>query len=224
MVQLPNFPETNHPTIQSLFHYSDRELLTLFQRYPEEGKYFTAIYCRYGSIVYSLIQHQVKSPVQTDYLFALTWRHIFHELRGLDLSGGVQENTKITLQSWLINTTALCIKSFPIPQVESIHYSLEISPPPLWIYIQQALDLMPALIRITLIMEQTFHWSPTRIAAYLQAEGESISPADIQGLLKEGYQQLESLLPPDIRSFYYYTENQHNSGESASPITTISTN
>lgn len=205
MVQLPNFPETNHPTIQSLFHYSDRELLTLFQRYPEEGKYFTAIFCRYGSIVYSLIQHQVKSPVQVDYLFALTWRHIFYELRGLDLPAEVQESATITLQSWLINTTALCIKSCELPQVESIHYSVEISPPPLWIYVQQALDLMPALMRLTLIMDRTFHWSETRIAAYLQAEGESISPADVKSLLQEAYQRLESLLPTDIRSFYFYS-------------------
>lgn len=206
MVQLPNFSETNHPMIQSLFRYSDRELLTLFQRYPDEGKYFTAIYCRYGSIVYSLIQHQVNSPVQIDYLFALIWRHIFHELRGLDLSAEVRENAKITLQSWLINSTALCIKSCELPQVESIYYSLQIAPPPLWVYVQQALNLMPALMRISLIMEQTFHWSATRIAAYLQAEGESISPTDVNSLLKEAYQRLEALLPADIRSMYCYSE------------------
>ena len=210
MVQLPNFSETNHPMIQSLFHYSDRELLTLFQRYPDEGKYFTAIYCRYGSIVYSLIQHQVKSPVQIDYLFALIWRHIFHELRGLDLSAGVDENAKITLQSWLINSTALCIKSCELPQVESIYYSLQIAPPPLWVYVQQALNLMPALMRISLIMEQTFHWSATRIAAYLQAEGESISPTDVDSLLKEAYQKLEALLPADLRSMYCYSEPVSN--------------
>ena len=210
MVQLPNFSETNHPMIQSLFHYSDRELLTLFQRYPDEDKYFTAIYCRYGSIVYSLIQHQVKSPVQIDYLFALIWRHIFHELRGLDLSAGVDENAKITLQSWLINSTALCIKSCELPQVESIYYSLQIAPPPLWVYVQQALNLMPALMRISLIMEQTFHWSATRIAAYLQAEGESISPTDVDSLLKEAYQKLEALLPADLRSMYCYSEPVSN--------------
>jgi DNA-directed RNA polymerase specialized sigma24 family protein len=222
MVQLPNFSEANHPMIQSLFHYSDRELLTLFQRYPDEGKYFTAIYCRYGSIVYSLIQHQVQSPVQVDYLFALTWRHMFHELRGLDLSAEVRENSKVTLQSWLINTTALCIRNCQLPQVESIHYSLQISPPPLWVYVQQALDLMPALMRIILIMDQTFHWSPTRIAAYLQAEGESISTAEVNSLLKEAYQRIESLLPPDIRSIYCAAEPVMQ-GKSKSPSPKIST-
>lgn len=222
MVQLPNFSEANHPMIQSLFHYSDRELLTLFQRYPDEGKYFTAIFCRYGSIVYSLIQHQVKSPVQVDYLFALTWRHMFHELRGLDLSAAVRENSKITLQSWLINTTALCIRNCQLPQVESIHYSLQISPPPLWVYVQQALDLMPALMRIILIMDRTFHWSETRIAAYLQAEGESISTAEVHSVLKEAYQRIESLLPPDIRSIYCAPE-AFMPGNSKSPLPKIST-
>ena len=222
MVQLPNFFEANHPMIQSLFHYSDRELLTLFQRYPDEGKYFTSIYCRYGSIVYSLIQHQVKSPVQVDYLFALTWRHMFHELRGLDLSAEVRENSKVTLQSWLINTTALCMRSCQLPQVESIHYSLQISPPPLWVYVQQGLDLMPALMRIVLIMEQTFHWSETRIAAYLQAEGESFSTAEVNSLLKEAYQRIESLLPADIRSIYCAAEPL-TQGKSTSPLSKIST-
>jgi hypothetical protein len=84
-VQIPHFSESNHPIVKSLFHHSDQELLTLFQRYPEQGKYFTAIFCRYSPIVFTLIRHSARSPVQADYLFALTWRHIFYELRGLDL-------------------------------------------------------------------------------------------------------------------------------------------
>jgi hypothetical protein len=51
-------------------------------------------------------------------------------------------------------------------------------------------------------MAQTFHWSETRIAAYLQAEGEQISPAEVASSLQEGYQMLEDKLPADIRAIY----------------------
>ena len=69
---------------------------------------------------------------------------------------------------------------------------------------------MPALMRIVLLMEQTFHWSETRIAAYLQAEGESISPTNVKALLKKGYQRIESLLPEDIRSLYCSSQTLHS--------------
>jgi DNA-directed RNA polymerase specialized sigma24 family protein len=206
-VQVPSFPEANHSLVKTLFHYSDQELLTLYQRHPDEGKYFTAIFCRYSQIVYTLIQHSVKSPVQADYLFALIWRHIFHELRSLDVrqEGAVREEgagSSLSLQNWIINMTALCINQADLPQVESIRYSLEAAPPPLWCYLQQALDLLPPLQRLLVVMAQTFHWSEGRIAAYLQAEGEAISPAEVGQQLQPAYQTLAASLPEDIREIY----------------------
>jgi len=133
-VHIPHFSESNHPLVKSLFHYSDRELVTLFQRYPEQGKYFTAIFCRYSPIVYTLIRHSARSPVQADYLFALTWRHIFYELRGMDFIKEAASESN-TFQSWLINMTAVCINQAELPPVESIHYSLQAAPPPLWCYL-----------------------------------------------------------------------------------------
>ncbi|MEC4803915.1 MAG: sigma-70 family RNA polymerase sigma factor [Jaaginema sp. PMC 1079.18] len=194
------FPECNHSSIKSLFHHSDRELLTLFQRHPEQGKYFTAIFCRYHPIVYTLISHTARSPVQADYLFALTWRHIFYEMRGLELrTEGGDSNS---FQSWIINITALCINQIVLPPVESITYNLNDAAPPLWCYLEQALDTMPGIMRLIVLMAQTFHWSETRIAAYLQAEGERLSPAQVRELLAQGYQILEGRLPRDIRQIY----------------------
>ncbi|MFM6309763.1 MAG: sigma-70 family RNA polymerase sigma factor, partial [Dolichospermum sp.] len=53
-MQIPYFPHINHPLVKSLFDHSDQELLTLFQEYPDSGKYFTMIFCRYSSILYTL--------------------------------------------------------------------------------------------------------------------------------------------------------------------------
>jgi hypothetical protein len=201
-VQIPHFPEANHPLVKSLFHYGDQELLNLFQSHPEAGKYFTAMFCRYSPIVYTLIRHSARSPVQADYLFALTWRHIYYELGGLDLTNGESSKETLTLQNWLINMTALCINDLELPPTEAIHYSLQATSPPLWCYIEQALEQMPPVLRLMVLMAQTFHWSETRIAAYLQAEGEAIAPLDVANFLREGYLMLEDKLPADVRCIY----------------------
>ncbi|NEP56624.1 MAG: sigma-70 family RNA polymerase sigma factor [Symploca sp. SIO2G7] len=206
-MQIPHFSESNHSLVKALFHYSDRELLTLFQRCPEQGKYFTAIFCRYSPIVYTLISHSAKSPVQADYLFALTWRHLYYELGGLDLREEYTPESSF-FQNWLINMTAVCINQAELPPVESIHYELKTAPPPLWCYLEQALEQLPPIIRLMIVMAETFHWSETRIAAYLQAEGDVIAPAQVRTQLQQGYQLLESALPEDIRQIYLGEEFQ----------------
>ncbi|MBN3908593.1 MAG: sigma-70 family RNA polymerase sigma factor [Nostoc sp. NMS1] len=202
-MQIPHFPEANHPLVKSLFHHSDHELLTLFQRYPDAGKYFTVIFCRYSPIVYTLIRHSARSPVQADYLFALTWRHIYYELGGLNLTTSESGEPALTMQNWLINMTAFCINEIKLPPTEAIHYSLQATSPPLWCYVQQALDQLPPVLRLIVLMAQTFHWSETRIAAYLQAEGEAIAPNVVANFLQEGYRMLEDKLPTDIRTIYF---------------------
>lgn len=198
---IPTFPECNHSLVKSLAHYSDQELLTLFQRHTDAGQYFTAIFCRYSPMVYTLIQHSARSPVQADYLFATTWRHIFYELSELDLRQ-MGEESGLTLQSWLLNITAICMNQTELPPVEAIHYNLQAAPPPLWCYMERALEHMPPILRLMVLMAQTFGWSETRIAAYLQAEGDAMSPAEVRVRLQEGYRLLEESLPDDVRAIY----------------------
>jgi hypothetical protein len=199
----PQFPESNHPLISALSSRNDQDLLTLFQRHPDRGQCFVTLFCRYSPIVQSLIRNSVQSPVQADYLFAVTWRHIFHELGGLDLREGLPSGAAPkTLQSWLINMAAGCINQVTLPPVESIHYSLEATSPPLWCYVERSLDLLEPVHRLIILMAQTFHWSETRISAYLQAEGELMSPVEVKRELAAAYQQFESVLPEDIREIY----------------------
>ncbi len=177
--------------------------MTLFQRHPDAGQYFAAIFCRYSPMIYTLIRHSARSPVQADYLFATTWRHIFHELGGLDLRSG--ESAGMTLQSWLLNVTAICINRSELPPVEAIHYDLKAASPPLWCYVERALDQLPPTLRLIVLMAQTFNWSETRISAYLRAEGEVMPPAAVRAQLQEGYRQLEAALPEDVRTIYLFT-------------------
>lgn len=216
VVNLPTFAECNHSLVQSLHHLSDGELVSLFKRYPDQGRYFTAIFCRYNGIVYSLIRHSARSPVQADYLFALTWQHILHELAGIDIFKPEDSGDRpFSLQEWLINMTAFCINQVVLPEVEAIHYSLAKASPPFWCYLQQGMNQLPPLERLILIMAHTFRWSDTRIVAYLQAEGEHFSLEDIRLRLKAASQHLIEALPQDIRSLYLPQQAQVDPPDSA---------
>jgi hypothetical protein len=199
-VQLPPLVEIKHPVVQSLFLKSDQDLVTLFQRHPDSGQYFVAIFCRYGQVLYTLISTSTRSPLQADYLFAQTWDCIYNEMRSLDLRGG---NPKLSLQSWLINVAAMMINRIELPPVEEIQYSLTDTPPIFWCYLNQALRQLPGNLRLVLLLSQTFHWSNTRVAAYLQAEGEQVSANDVQNILVKAYAALEASLPEDIRDIYF---------------------
>ena len=199
-VDIPNFPECDHAVVKALFEQSDYALVQRLQQQPEQGRYFTALFCRYSPVVYSLIRHSARSPVQADYMFALTWRHILNELSGIELpddAGG------FSLQGWLVNITAACINQTDLPEVENIHYSLSDASPPLWCYVSRSLDQLNPTHRLMVLMAQTFHWSDTRIAAYLQAEGTRISPDQVRQQLTQAYRLLESALPEDIRAIYF---------------------
>lgn len=199
-MQLPSFSERNHPLIKPLLNYGDRELLQFWQAYPDRGQYFTALYCRYGALVYGLLTNCAVPTLQIDYLFARTWRQIFQELQLRLTTEELPPDP--SLQNWVLNQTAGSIHQKEIPAIEHIHYCLSEAPPPLWCYLEVALAQLAALDRLILLMAQTFRWSESRIVAYLQSEGEAIELAEVQTRLSHGYQVLQEALPADIRDIY----------------------
>ena len=205
-MQIPRFPEANHPLVQPLFHHSDLELLTLLQQHPEQGKYFTAIFCRYSPLIYTIIRHGARSRIQSDYLFAMIWRHIYYEMQGLNPES-LETTGSNSLQSWLINIAAIALKEVEIPPVEAINYDLKAAPPPLWCHLEIALNQLPPIVRLMVLMAQTFHWSEAQIAAYLEKENESLTLEEVKSGLQQGYQLLETALPDDIRMIYLYHDS-----------------
>ncbi|AFZ51746.1 hypothetical protein [Dactylococcopsis salina] len=205
-MQIPRFPETNHPLVQPLFHHSDLELLTLLQQHPEQGKYFTAIFCRYSPLIYTIIRHSARSRIQSDYLFAMIWRHLYYEMQSLNPEEleTVGDNS---LQSWLIKMAGVTLNQVELPPVESINYDLQAAPPPLWCHLEIALNKLPPIVRLMVLMAQTFHWSEARIAGYLQQIDEPLTVEEVKSGLEQGYQLLETALPDDIRMIYLYHES-----------------
>ncbi len=206
MLPIPTLPEAQHAIVESLAQYSDGELVRLHQQHPDRGKFFTALFCRYGEILYSIVQHATESPIQTDYLFAIVWKQIFTELQRVQLS---PDPAATNWQNWLIDITGTTISNTIVPAPEQIRYSLTEAPPPLWCYLHQGLDRLPPLLRSIVVMTQSLKLNEQRISAYLQGEGQNIPPNSIPIYLAEGYQQLEANLPQDIRDIYLADSNRH---------------
>jgi hypothetical protein len=199
MVSIPNFPESNHYLVAALSETSDRELVTMCQSHSEQGKYFTTLFCRYSAIVHTTAQHAVTTSVQADYLFATVWQQVFRELQRVNIPTA---EIAVNWQNWLIDITGNTIADAKVPLPGQINYSLGNASPPLWCYINRALDKLPPLPRAILVMADTFKWNEQRICAYLKGEGENISPSDIAHHLEAGYQYITAALPHDIRSIY----------------------
>ena len=202
MVKLPEFPEANHPIVRSHLESPDQVLVRGFQHHPDQGQYFTAIFCRYGALSYTLLQNMAQSSLQIDYLFARLWRNIFFELRTFELDTTDGDNEGRVLQNWISDRIALTIHEEELPQIETIQYSLKAASPPLWCYLQQALDQLPPLLRLILVLSQTHHWQNDRISSFLQSKGETIESTQIPAKLGEAQQLLLDALPTDIRDIY----------------------
>lgn len=199
MLSIPTLPEAHHEIVESLAHYSERELVNLHQLHPDEGKYFTAFFCRYSPLVYSVVQHAATSPNQQEYLFAIAWRQIFQALQQVQLP---PESADINWQNWTIDITGNTLDRTEVPFPEQIRYSLTAAPPPLWCYLERGLDRISPLSRLIVLMTQNFKWNEHRVSAYLQGEGVTIPPELISQYLATGYQQLAATLPQDIRDIY----------------------
>ena len=199
MLSTPTLPEAKHEIVESLARYSDRELISLHQRHPQEGKFFTALFCRYAPIVYSLVQQAAESPIQADYLLALVWKQIFQELQRVQIN---PEAASTIWQNWFVDLTGKALAQIDIPAPAQIRYSITDAPPPLWCYLQQGLDRLPPLLRSIVVMSHSLKLSEQRISAYLKGEGQDVSATDIPAYLAEGEGQLEAALPQDIRDIY----------------------
>jgi hypothetical protein len=212
-MKLPEFSEADHPLVRACLEQSDLDLTQGFQAHLEQGRYFVAIFCRYGVLTYVLLRNKARVSMQVDYLFVQMWRNIFYELRHLQIDPS-STSDDFSLQTWVVNKIALCINQDPVPAIETIPYSLEAASPPLWCYLQMALEDLPPLSRLLLTLSQVFHWQETRIAAVLQAEGEEIDIEQIQPKLRYAYRRLQEALPEDIRAIYV----QEVSANEMSPV------
>lgn len=201
MLSIPNFPEADCEILQPLANYSDRELVSLHQRHPEQGKFFTALFCRYGAIVHSVVQQAVESQLQADYLFAIAWRQIFTELGRVNLAANPDGTD---WQSWLMDITGSTIDRVEVPPTSQIRSNLTEAPPPLRCYLERGLDAIEPLSRLIVVMTESLKWNEQRISAYLQGEGQKIPSAEIPNHLAAGYQQLEAAVPRDIRDIYLH--------------------
>jgi hypothetical protein len=203
-VTIPSFAEAHHQLVRSVQHYSDRELVCSYRQEPQQAKFFVALFCRYSSITYSIIQHVAGDRIQIDYLFALAWQRVFDRLEHLEDS----EINTILWQNWIVNTAGeLVNEEHLIVPTNQINYRLHEVSPPLRCYVEHSLNLMQPLLRLVFMMSERWHWSTTKIADQLQAEGEDISEMDVPLYISESQKAFTKTLPTDLLDIYRSTSN-----------------
>jgi hypothetical protein len=199
--------EITHPIIEPLLKKTDRELLAEFQTDRHKEKFLVAIFCLYGQIIYRLTNDAGRSPQIANYLFTKTWERIEQELRSVPI------NTVNSLQNLLIDITGVVINSFAADELEIGMFAdnanksdLQNPVSPIFLcYLHQTLDRLPYDLRLVLVLTHTWQWSSSRIAAYLQSEGESID--NIDKLISKAEFEILRLLPLDIQEIYLSSPN-----------------
>jgi hypothetical protein len=191
-MQLPTFYECQHPLVQALQGQEDAKLLRQLQQEPEQGRAFVALFCRYALVVYALVSHAAPTGVQVDYLFATTWRYLYQQLRDL-----VPPEGMTSLQTWLVDRTGDWLTRVEVPAPESIHYRLPAAPPPLWCYLEEALQKLAAPLRLVMLLKTIGRWSEEQIAQEL-----ALTPEQVAALIPIGQRELMTHLPADIWSIY----------------------
>lgn len=197
-MQLPDFCECQHPLIQALQEQTDRELLRQFQSEPTQGRAFVALFCRYALMVYALVSHAAPAGVQVDYLFATTWRYLFQQLREFSPPEGLT-----SLQSWVVDRTGDWLSRAEIPPPDQIRYQLPVAPPPLWCYLQDALDQLATPLRTVMLLKTVGRWSDEQIGQELD-----LTPEQVAALIPIGQNELMAHLPVDIWSIYLQEQPQ----------------
>jgi hypothetical protein len=203
LVQIPTFAEAHHESILALEHYTDAELIQSHIQEPEKAQFFIAFFCRYSSIVYSIIQHVAGDQLQIDYVFALAWQRVFDRLQELD----DRQIDKIVWQQWVVMVAGELVGPQKLPPSNEITYRLAVTSPPLRCYTTRSLELIQPLLRLVFIMGNQWHWSAAQISTALQAEGEDLAEMDVPLYLAEAQKSFEKTLPLDLLEIYGSSSN-----------------
>jgi hypothetical protein len=196
-VQIPTFAEAHHESILALGQYTDAELIQNHIQEPEKACYFIAFFCRYSSIVYSIIQHVAGDQIQINYVFALAWQRVFDRLQELD----DRKISKIIWQQWVVNVAGELVGTQELPASDQLTYRLSEVSPPLRCYTNRSLELIQPLLRLVFVMGN-HQWSAKQISAALKAEGEDLAEMDVPLYLAEAQKSFEKTLPLDLLEIY----------------------
>ncbi len=200
---IPSFAEAHHELVRDVQHYSDAALVRSHRQEALQAKFFVALFCRYSSITYSIIQHVAGEQIQVDYLFALAWQRIFDRLEQLE----DREIDKIQWQNWIVSTAGELMSTDQLPASDRITYRLQEVSPPLRCFVERSLKLMQPLLRLVLIMSERWQWSTGKISSQLAAEGEDVSDIDVPLYISESQKAFNKTLPIDLLDIYRATSS-----------------
>ncbi len=212
-VVTPLWRECEASIVKEVAHHSDLELLRAFQRQPQVGRYFIALFCRYCTWVDGILAKHLP-PQQQAAWREKVWLRLYERLQHLDTRTLPSEGGRAVLAPWLAAQVRELVWSFAgrsdgpaeseaiPPQTASAGMARPPLSPALACYLTAALDNLPGDMRFILLLRDRFGWSPDRIAAQLEAERYHLAPEKVDAIVAAARQLLLQHLPADVRALY----------------------
>ncbi|WP_218081528.1 SPOR domain-containing protein [Anthocerotibacter panamensis] len=193
-------PKTSDPACQSglvlqLREFTDEELIGFALANPQEGRYLLCLYCRYRSLVESI----VTSSQQSQVMAGTVWVQVRRRLDRLN----VQENKFL---SWL---TALSADT--LTQVlrgnQKLLTTVSAANPVVLAYIDQALQQLSPPQRFVVILHDAYQWSLAQIKSWMADQQWNLPVNQIASSLQQARQVLIATLPLDLRTLFWNTQD-----------------
>ena len=194
------FPEVDHTLIQPLLSMDDFQLLDLWQKYPMQGRYSVAIFCRYTPHTFNLL-NSIPTQGITEYLFNYSWQIIFSNLSYLS-STSENQIAGTSLKSWIEEILNSIIEEYETLKITPPKPTLPARYFPLQYYLERALPNIHPFYRLILVTKEKFTWQDSQILDYLQQKGHILSSEELRSYYNQAYQHLLPHIPDDIHDIY----------------------
>lgn len=174
--------------VTQLREFTDEELVGFALANPQEGRFLLGLYCRYRSLVESI----VASSQQAQVMAATVWVQVLRRLPTLNLRDKKFLNW-LTVLSADVLTQVLRGNQKLLTNTSSYN-------PILLAYLGQALQQLPTPQRFLTILHDVYQWPPAQIQSWMADQQWTLPLTQINQILQQGHQLLQANLPSDLKN------------------------
>ncbi|WP_287128710.1 SPOR domain-containing protein [Candidatus Cyanaurora vandensis] len=181
--------------ILQLRECTDEELVELARTHPEEGRYLLCLYCRYQSLVESLVASSQQAPVMA----ATVWVQVRSKLTTLN----IQERKFL---SWLTVLSADTLTQV-LRGNQKLLTSASTANPVTLAYVDQALQQLSPPERFMVIFHDVYQWPLAQIRSWLTEQQWTVPASQLTLYLQQAHQRLLANLPPDLKTLCWQAQS-----------------
>ena len=183
-----------HSTVSDWLQRTTAEIQQAFQADPWQAiAPFVALYERFAQPLAALARDRYPAPTQADFAEVKAWQQIWQTLQQAETPWELTDYQACAEDYW---------SELWLPPTEAIAYDRDSMPPPLWIYTQAAIEQLPGIDRLLLVLTYTYRWSIPQVVEQLQLLGHRLAELQVRSLLEIAEVRLLAALPPDLLTIY----------------------